>query len=371
MKKFSLFAFLSMVLFSLTVLSCKKDDDGDNSDDGENGANLNNLKTGQVEIKGYAGRDDKKMSFKAIAKTITIDWGDGKIEEITPNGVEKTFSHEYANSTDFQTILINTEDLTEIGFETYYNRYLLHELRFGNCPKLEDIYCYSSGYSSHSSIELPSLTVFEINKAELLTTLSIGTPGSSATGLTSLNLNGCTALEKLSCTYNSKLTSLDVSKCTALTELSCHSNQLTSLDVSKCTALTYLSCSDNQLTSLDVSKCTALTSLSCSYNTMYGSSKLISLNVSGCTALTSLGCSSNQLTSLDVSKCTALTELWCYGNQLNAAALNSLFNSLPAGKEYIDYGQSRTSTIYIGGNPGSNDCDTSIAENKGWDVSNW
>jgi hypothetical protein len=379
MNRFNLFAFLSIVLFSLAILSCKKDDE---NDDSENGENLNNLKTGQIEIKGYAKEKDNKISFSVTTKTITIDWGDGKVDEITPNGVKKDVLHEYASSSDFQTILINTEDLTEIYFPVSER---IHELRLGNCPKLQKI---SDEYYSYLS--LYDLTVLEINKAESLTILNI-----ESSDLTSLNLNGCMALTDLTCSRNQSLTKLDISKCTALTDLtcsrnqllttldvskctaltdldcyrgqltalnvsgckaltnlSCSNNQLTTLDVSGCTALTNLDCGGNQLTALDVSRCTALTNLSCSNN------QLTALDVSGCTALTDLYCSSNKLTALDVSKCTALTNLYCSGNQLTTSALNSLFNSLPIvrGDSYI--------SIYD--NPGSSDCDRSIAENKGW-----
>ena len=160
----------------------------------------------------------------------------------------------------------------------------------------------------------------------------------------------------------SNLFSLDVSKCTKLTYLFCGGN-LTSLDVSKNTALTYLACINNSnLTSLDVSKCTKLTYLRCENN------NLSSLDVSKCTKLTYLGCDQNGLTSLDVSKCTELTELRCYNNKLTSSALNKIFGDLPQGKEFDIYPyQSR---ITIGGNPGTDTCDRSIAENKGWKVSN-
>jgi hypothetical protein len=263
MKKFSLFAFLSMVLISLAIVSCKKDDDDADDNGGDENRFGNNLKTGQVEMRGYADKSKNTISFKATSKKITIDWGDGKVEEITPNGVEKTFSHVYANSSDFQTVFMDTEDLTKLGFdESYYNVGSIHELRIGNSPKLEELILYGSGRE---------LTVLEINKAELLTGLSVD--------------------EK-------KLTSLDVNGCT--------------------TALTYLSCDGNQLT------------------------------------------------SLDVSKCTALTVLICYSNKLDASALNSIFNSLPQGKP-LD-GHYRQSSIFIGSNPGTDTCDRSIAENKGWEV---
>ena len=117
----------------------------------------------------------------------------------------------------------------------------------------------------------------------------------------------------------------------------------------------YLGCAGNNLTSLNVSGCTALTELDCYYN------NLTSLDVSGCTALTGLDCAGNNLTSLDVSGCTALTELDCLGNNLTSSALNQIFRDLP---------QVTSGYIHIYDNPGSETCDKSIAENKGWYVYN-
>ncbi|MDR1347743.1 MAG: Ig-like domain-containing protein, partial [Prevotellaceae bacterium] len=198
-----------------------------------------------VQIKGYADDYSKKISFYATAKKLTIDWGDGQKEEITPNGNGREFSHEYENATNFQTISINTEDLTEIGFRYNYGYMYdgdIYELRFGNCPKLKKI----DGLYN----DLRKLTVFEINRAESLEQLSI-----YKTDLTELNLNGCINLKSLNCSSNGKLTSLDVSRCTKLKSLDCSGNQLTSLNVSGCTNLITLECSDNQLSA------TALNSL--------------------------------------------------------------------------------------------------------------
>jgi len=114
--------------------------------------------------------------------------------------------------------------------------------------------------------------------------------------------------------------------------LNCYYNNLTSLNVSGCTALIWLDCNITNLTSLDVSKNTKLTYLICS---------------------------SNNLTSLDVSKNTKLTELYCHENNLTSAALNQIFRDLP---------QVTSGTIYMSGNPGTETCDKSIAENKGWRV---
>ena len=118
--------------------------------------------------------------------------------------------------------------------------------------------------------------------------------------LTSLNAQGCTALQELFC-YNNQLTSLNVQGCTALQELFCYNNQLTSLNVQGCTALRALLCNDNQLTSL---------------------------NAQGLTALQELFCNENQLTSLNVQGCTVLQRLYCYNNQLTAHAFKDIFINL-------------------------------------------
>ena len=119
-------------------------------------------------------------------------------------------------------------------------------------------------------------------------------------------------------------------------------------DVRKNTALTSLRCDDNQLTALDVSRNTALIGLSLQ---------------------------NNQLTALDVSQNTTLAGWFnCNGNQLTANALNFLFNTLNdnavtyLNKHWIE--RIFKKYIYISNNPGSADCDQSIAERKGWTVEN-
>jgi hypothetical protein len=53
--------------------------------------------------------------------------------------------------------------------------------------------------------------------------------------------------------------------------------------------------------------------------------------------------------------------MWCSSNELSETALNNMFNTLytraPA-----------TGTIYLSHNPGSYNCDKSIAKNKGWSI---
>lgn len=77
-------------------------------------------------------------------------------------------------------------------------------------------------------------------------------------------------------------------------------------------------------------------------------------------------CSRYQLAALDVSKNTALIRLRYCNNNLISAALNKIFADLPQGKRLSDYPYK--SKIYIYGNPGTDTCDKSIAEKKGWKV---
>jgi len=219
MKQLKVFYVINAILLSGMMFSCGNSSPvDDNNSSSSNGTN--NLSAGQIEMKAYPW-DDHTIAFSATTQKITIDWGDGNVVDLTPNGVQKSFLHSYSYyNQNWQTIKVNTEGMSEfscyltddfpgdIGHAAGY----FQELKFGNCSELKSINC--GGYSDNT------LAVLDISK--------------------------CTALTNLQCDAN-KLTSLDVSKCKALTNLNCGFNQLTSLDVSKCTALTSLNCFDNGL----------------------------------------------------------------------------------------------------------------------------
>ena len=305
-----------------------------------------------------------------------VDWGDGTTETVVRSSAY--LSHQYSSEGSHTITIKGNVYNMRIGDSSLVNldisKSALESLFLGcsgnlilNCPTLYDLSA-SGMYKYKGSIEtldVSGCTALKWLKCGYNQLTSLNVSGCTAlevlrcgsNQLTSLDVSGCTALKDLSCDYN-QLTSLDVSRCTALESLGCSNNQLTSLDVSRCTALTQLYCDFNQLTNLDVSGCTALESLSCFKN------QLTSLNVSGCTALESLNCGYNQLTSLNVSGCTALCidsfVLSISSNQFSASALNSVFATLPI--------RDNNPTISIWGNPGTNDCDKSIAENRGWVV---
>ena len=166
----------------------------------------NTLNTGQIEMKGYPDSSGV-ISFQAIAKKITIDWGDGNVDEFTPNGVERTYTYEYRNS-NFQTILLYTENLTFIGSipsdsdmppgsecNTINPSYKYSELKFGDCPNLE-----------HIKFPYNKLTVLDIKKASVLNKLDC-----YVNSLTTLSINGCKVLQTLNC-YDNQLTTEKVNK---------------------------------------------------------------------------------------------------------------------------------------------------------------
>ena len=148
--------------------------------------------------------------------------------------------------------------------------------------------------------------------------------------LTTLNLNGCTALTELNCHNNPNLEAISgLADCSALKIFSCYSCSLTDLsDLNSLNNLTNVVCSDNKITSLTLNNKNnltqlwvddndLLTSLNCSNN-----SNLIDLNVTGSSELTSISCNYDPRLE-DISglwSCTELTYLSC--NKCNLSYLD-------------------------------------------------
>ncbi len=145
------------------------------------------------------------------------------------------------------------------------------------------------------------------------------------------------------------------SKLNTIKGLVCFNNQITSLNISNCPKLETLDVLKNKLNNIDVRKNTELTLLNCTWN------KLKSLDVSNNTLLENLSCENNQLKSLNVSNNKKLMSIFLRSNQLNDKQLNLFFESLHNNKMF-------RKTVYIGGNPGTEKCNISIATNKGWKV---
>jgi len=292
--------------------------------------------------------------YAAGSGTMTINWGDGTNEE---THALQSYDSEWAwesnqavfhsySSGKYHTITIIGDNVTHIACPN-------EELSYLDVRKNKALEYLSCSYNSLRSLD--------VSENSMLTQLFC-----RYNEIKDLDVSKNTKLEILFC-GETLISSLDVSRNIELSLLNCESSQLINLDVSKNTKLVELQCNSNPLTQLNAGNNPSMTTLVCS------DCRLNSLDVSGLTSLTHLECGSykddpdslsNRITSLKVNDCISLSYLNCQNNQLSREALNSLFETLNA--TTISYGKD----ILISNNPGANDCDKSIAENKGWYVTN-
>lgn len=162
----------------------------------------------------------------------------------------------------------------------------------------------------------PQLTVFwcddnTIREVDVSKNTKLKELSCSGMELESLNVSGCTELEKLCCGMNSALTELDLSSCTKLKELDSMLCGIIELDLSKNTQLETLDCSISLVSKLELPNHPNLKQLECY------SAKLKSVDVSNCPNLEMLDCSSNNLTEIDISKNPKLKKIITLGNNLS------------------------------------------------------
>ena len=290
-----------------------------------------------------------------------VDWGNGSKKDTVELEISDENGWSQIKRTDLDTnhrmITITSKNITGLDCDAKF------AILAPNPPKINQITRLDvSQNAALSDLDCGrnQLAELDISKNTALTRLRCGD-----NQLTELNVSKNTALLHLECSRN-QLTKLDVSKNVALISLNCCENPLTALDVSRNTALIEFLFWDNKITTLDISTNTALEHLSCSDN------PLTELDVSRNTALKSLSCRNNQLTTLDVSRNGTLVYLYCDGNQLTADAINNLFGTLHDDTVMIETWEKgeviASRTIYISNNPGTADCDRSIAERKSWTV---
>ncbi len=320
MKRFFYSTFMP-VMFASVFISCDKE----NKDEPQNSPENNNLKTGQIELLANPDKNNT-ISFTATAQKITIDWGDGCIEDINPIGIRAEYIHVYENP-NLKKITINTERLSSFSDSYYANgstnppKGVYHELTFGECTEL-------------LSVHIRNYTDGKLRKLEI----------KNAPRLASLTVNSST------------LTSLNVNPYTELKSLTLWTYRMASLDISQCFNLEYLNIDMYELTSLNMGQYPKLKSLIVNAYPLS-----IPLNMSQSAYLEHVEIKMQNLTSLDISQCPKLKYLdirYINANVFNVEVLNSLFNSLPI-RQMTDYATIRYSSNIYGE-------DKSIYENKGW-----
>ncbi len=259
------------------------------------------------------------------SETMSINWGDGTIDEITKDQISDSYSHTYAQAGTYN-IEFSSEFVTqfEIGQSSNFE---IKDLNFGSCPNLKSIFLFSTSATTFvMTNSCPKVESICILNGENLTTMDL----TASKELKSLDI------------YNiPKLNTLDVSKNEQLTFIHISGSGISNLDLSKNPRITQLECMGNNLATLDVSKNTELKRMDCMSN-----------NLSTIT-----GCDKTQLRHLD-----------CSDNNMNAGALNTLFISLPPFQDVQPGNPDYTANIYIKGNPGEETCDDSVLAAKYWKV---
>ncbi|MDR2291915.1 MAG: Ig-like domain-containing protein [Prevotellaceae bacterium] len=312
------------------------------------------------------------VKIYTLAQHLVVNWGDGSSNEEYNNCTE--ISHNYADvSLTYNVKIMLTQGLTTFGDVLYNNNMTsdyvsprmtgeIHLASFNNCPDLKVL-----------AITNNKLTGLDLKECPALLYLNCTT-----NQITTLDVSNVITLQYIFFNSN-KLASINLSGLSALTTLKLYSNSLTSLNVNDCTSLENLDCGTNKITSLNLnSSCkTTLINLDCSYN------ELTSLDVSGFTALYDLQCRNNKLKTLDIRDCTGFDRVFCLyneletvhvlgaklkilrmiSNNLSAAELNRIFTDLQDRAAIGSSGQ-----LYISTNPGTLDCDRTIATSKGWTV---
>ena len=91
---------------------------------------------------------------------------------------------------------------------------------------------------------------------------------------------------------------------------------------------------------------------------------ITSVDLSKNPALVRFECEHSYMAELDFRNNTALRYVDCRNNRLSANAIDAMFQTL-----YNNANASILREIHIKGNSGVDDCDRSIAVNKGWRVS--
>ena len=104
------------------------------------------------------------------------------------------------------------------------------------------------------------------------------------------------------------ITGLDLSGCSALERVYCYENRLTALNVKNCVSLDFLSCYDNDLKELDVSDSLNIKVLWCHFN------KISKFKIPEPCKLEILSCGRNRLPEFDPTNCNELTELHLWTN---------------------------------------------------------
>ena len=257
-----------------------------------------------------------KNIIVGASSNITVDWGDGIIQEIPivveDNYGENILSHTYSNMNRYNVSII-AEDIQK--FQAVQSGLLTIDL--SNAPSIRELYIDNN----------------RIDSLNLSNNLELQYISCSNNYLSQLKIWSTNALEVIC--NNNMLSILDIPNTVVL--LNVNNNNLSNLDLSGFSNLIFLECTDNNIHNLSIGSSTLLESLNFANNFVSN----ISLANNG--ALRELYCNSNELTSLNLSNNVNIQKIDCTYNKLSTINLNSVAQL----KELYLVGNSDISTINL------------------------
>ena len=319
-----------------------------------NNASLSSI-TGIEDCKALTWLDVEDCSFtdlsfvNGLTHLATFLASNNKITSLEVTGIASLVDFRVNGNKQLTDLKCSSNGLTTLQvtgctalkkLQCYYNYHLTEITGLATCTALTYLDCDKcpitdlSMLNSFANIEtvfcrytkIPSLTITQKPKFKALYAegnTQLKTLICNNNNLSVLEVEGCTALEKLYCYANSNLTKITgFAECVKMAYLWCNNCALTNLDgTSSMINLVDVRCNNNNLTSLDVSSMHGLVTLYCQNN------KLTSLSINGCPVLKEVLCGGNNLTNLevsgypklekfDISGCTKLTELSVFNNSL-------------------------------------------------------
>ena len=305
---------------------------------------------------------------------MAVEWGDGRLQKVENTDANPVIHYKYGNSKTYRVRIWAEElEFCSVGNEATP----FSDLRLGYLPKMKTLNLNSFLDTPELDLSTSCPNVETINignwadleRIDLSQCVKIQTIDVySNPELTLLKLGQLPALRSLKCIFNDALVSLSFKGLTNLSDVQCGSNpqlsiietgekiNVRSLSIGDCAfrslefinsfpLLQELSCSSNNLTSLDLSELPLLRSVDCSDN-----KKLVHLQIPEQNSVNPI------LQNLDCS--------FCY---LDEKELNAIFCVLPvAPNPYPEYPSGYG--ITFNGNPGSENCDRKLVEDKGWNI---
>lgn len=235
-----------------------------------------------------------KTEAAAVKEINCEEWEVGSLDGIQFMTSLETLNCRY-NSITGDVDLSGLKNLkTVVADHNFYS-----SLNLNGCSALETLTANDNcGYDENVDFVF-SMTDIDLGGCSALKYLKL-----QDNALLSLDLRDCVSLEEMDASYNS-IRYLDISKCSKLRLASIRTNDLTSsVDFSHCPELTYLGAWEAGLTGLNVSGCSKLVQL-----IAYRNPDLKSIDVSGCPALTELNLYETGITSIDVKNNVNLTKL--------------------------------------------------------------